>query len=380
MPAANPPVVLQVLPALQAGGVERGTIEMVQAIVAAGGRAVVASAGGVLTPRVERAGGTHITLPLASKNPLTMALNARRLATAIRAHEVHLVHARSRAPAWSAWRAARTTGTRFVTTWHGSYTENLPGKRRYNAVMARGDRVIAISHHIAAELMRRHAVPADRVRVIPRGVDPAIFDPQAVSGDRLVRLAAQWRVLDGQPILLLPARMTRWKGHAVAIAALARMADPTTCLVLAGAEGTHARYVAELGRLAVQHGVGGRVRLVGDCADMPAALKLADVVLNTSIVPEAFGRTVIEAQAMARLLVAADHGGAAETVQDGVTGFLVPPNDPAALAALLDRLLPMPAAGRAMLGEAARAAVCARYTTAAMQRATLDVYDELLGG
>ena len=168
---------LQVLPALETGGVERGTVEMVQAIVRAGGSALVASAGGRLVAAVERAGGTHIAMKLASKNPATIWKNAARLAFLIRAADVDIVHARSRAPAWSAWLACRRTGARFVTTWHGVYSENAPGKRRYNAIMARGERIIAISQFVAAKLTARHQVDPGRLRIIPRGVDPAVFDP-----------------------------------------------------------------------------------------------------------------------------------------------------------------------------------------------------------
>jgi glycosyltransferase involved in cell wall biosynthesis len=380
MPADSdsPPTVLQVLPALQSGGVERGTVEMVQAIVAAGGRALVASAGGAMVARVERAGGTHVRLNLASKNPLTIWRNSRRLIQLIRRERIDIVHARSRAPAWSAWLACRRTGVHFVTTWHGSYSENLPLKRRYNAVMARGEIVIAISHHIAAELIRRHAVPPDRVRVIPRGVDPAVFDPAAVAGDRLIRLAAQWRLLDGQFVVLLAGRLTRWKGQAVAIQALAQMTERNACLILAGDDQGRTRYVAELLRLAVSLGVGDRVRLVGDCADMQAALKLADVALNVSTTPEGFGRTVIEAQAMGTPLVASAHGGAAETVQHGRTGFLVAPGDAVGLAQMLDYVLALPAADRLAIGQAARQSVSTFYTTAAMQAATLAVYDAVI--
>jgi glycosyltransferase involved in cell wall biosynthesis len=376
----SPPTVLQVLPALRSGGVEQGTVEIAQAITAAGGRAIVASAGGVMAVRIARAGGLHVKLPLASKNPITIWLNSRRLARLIAREGVDIVHARSRAPAWSAWLASRRTGVHFVTTWHGSYSENLPLKRRYNAVMARGERVIAISHHIAAELIRRHAVPEDRVRVIPRGVDPAVFDPAAVAGDRLVRLAAQWRLLDGQFVVLLAARLTRWKGQTVAIQALACMRERNVCLILAGDDQGRGRYVAELLRLAVSMGVGDRVRLVGNCADMQAALKLADVALNVSTTPEAFGRTVVEAQAMGTPLVASAHGGAAETVDHGVTGYLVAPNDPAALANMLDYVLQLAPADRLALGQAARQSVCAHYTTAAMQAATLAVYNEVMVG
>ncbi len=370
--------VLQVLPALETGGVERGTVEMVQAIVRAGGNALVASAGGRLVAAVERAGGTHITLQLASKNPARIWRNAARLAFLIRAAEVDIVHARSRAPAWSAWLACRKTGARFVTTWHGVYKENAPGKRRYNAVMARGERIIAISQFVAAKLKARHHVDPARLRVIPRGVDTAIFDPAAVTGDRMARLANQWRLPDGASTIMLPARLTRWKGQSVMLEAMARLERQDVCLVLVGAEQGRARYRRELLARAEALGLSERVRLVGHCEDMPAALMLADIVVNPSVEPEPFGRTVIEAQAMGRPVVVSDAGGTAETVEHGVTGWRVRPGDPGALAATLDVILRLDPAERAAFGAQARASVCIHYTTAAMQQATLEVYRELL--
>src|ERR1700722_3372938 len=185
----RPPVVLQVLPSLVTGGVERGTVEITQAVAEAQGVALVASAGGPLVHSVLRAGGRHFTLPLQAKDPLTIWRNAARLEALIRAENVSLVHARSRAPAWSAWLACRRTGTHFVTTYHGVYGEDLPFKRRYNAVMSKGEVVIAASHYVAREIQRRHKVDPARIRVIPRGVDPAVFDPDAVSGERIARMA-----------------------------------------------------------------------------------------------------------------------------------------------------------------------------------------------
>ena len=370
--------VLQVLPALETGGVERGTVEMVQAIVRAGGNALVASAGGRLVAAVERAGGTHITLQLASKNPARIWKNAARLAFLIRAAEVDIVHARSRAPAWSAWLACRKTGARFVTTWHGVYSENAPGKRRYNAVMARGERIIAISQFVAAKLKSRHQVDPGRLRVIPRGVDTTLFDPSVIPPERIARLAAQWRLPPGAPVVMLPARLTRWKGQTVMLEALARLERKDVCLVLVGAEQGRARFRRELLAWAEALGVGDRLRLVGHCDDMAAALLLADVVANPSIKPEPFGRTVIEAQAMGRPVVVSDAGGTAETVEHGVTGWRVRPGDPGALAATIDVILRLPAADRAAIGARARASVCTHYTTAAMQQATLEVYRELL--
>jgi glycosyltransferase involved in cell wall biosynthesis len=370
--------VLQVLPSLVTGGVERGTIEINQAIVGAGWTGLVASAGGRLVPAVQRAGGRHIALPLSSRDPVTIWRNAARLAAVIRAERVAIVHARSRAPAWSAWLACRRTGAHFVTTYHGTYAEDLPFKRRYNAVMAKGEQVIAASRFIAEQIVTRHGTDPTRVRVIPRGVDPLRFDPELVSGDRMERLAQAWRLPDGMQVALLPGRLTSWKGQSVLIEALARMARRDVCGVLVGSDQGRHRYTARLIRQAEALGVADRLRLAGECDDMPAALMLADVVVHASTQPEAFGRVVIEAQAMGRPVIASDLGGPVETVEHGVTGWRVPPGDPAALAAAIEAALVLTDEQREALGQHARAAVLRRCTVAEMQRATLDVYRQVM--
>jgi glycosyltransferase involved in cell wall biosynthesis len=374
------PVILQVLPSLVTGGVERGVVEMTEAIAKAAGRALVTSAGGRMVSQVERAGGRHITLPLNTKNPLAMWRNVARLEALIRLQRVAIVHARSRAPAWSSWLACRRTGAHFVTTYHGTYSEGLPLKRHYNSVMAKGEIVIAASRFIAGVLAERHRLPAERVRVIPRGIDPARFDPAAVDASRLVRLMQAWRLPDGAPTVVMPGRLTGWKGQSVLIDALARLEHCNAVAVLVGSDQGRCSYTRGLIRQAQRLGVADRLRLVGECDDMPAALLLSDVVVHASTRPEAFGRVVVEAQAMARPVVAADLGGPVETVAHEVTGLRVPAGDAAALAAAVDRVLGASVEARQALGAAARAAVLERYTVRAMQEATLDVYQEVLMG
>ena len=375
---APPPAILQVLPALRSGGVERGTLEIAEAQIAAGFRAIVASAGGEMVPALEALGAKHITLPLTAKTPWAIWRNAAALAALAQSEGVALVHARSRAPAWSALIAARRLGLPFVTTYHGAYNEGFPGKRLYNSVMARGDRVIAISHFIADLIRARHGVAESRLRVIPRGVDPRCFDPALVSAERLAALRAAWGVPEGQPIIMLPARVTRWKGQMVLVEAMAQLPGDALAL-LVGDAAERPAFQAELQARIAGLGLQDRVRLVGHATDMPAALMLADVVVHASTDAEAFGRTVIEAQAMARPVIASDLGAPRETVAEGITGWRTPPGDAAALAAALSRALAMTDSERAALGARARAAVLSGYTTAAMQAATMATYRELLG-
>jgi len=371
------PVILQVLPALETGGVERGTVEITEAIAQAGFAALVVSAGGRMVSEVERAGGRHVALPLRARNPAGILANARRLARLIAAEGVDIVHARSRAPAWSAWLACRHTGAHFVTTYHGAYGEELPFKRAYNSIMARGERVIVASRFIAELVQRRHGVKPARIRLIPRGVDPARFDPSIVATERVARLRAAWGIPDGAQLVVLPGRLTRWKGQGVLIEAAARL-PCSVHVVLAGSDQGRRAYSAELRAQAARLEIAERVHLVGECRDMPAALLLADVVVHASTAPEAFGRVVIEAQAMERPVIAADLGGPAETVDQGTTGWRVPHADAAALAQAIAKVLTMPEAARRAIGQAARRAVLAGFTTESMQRATIAVYREIL--
>ncbi len=372
------PTILQILPRLETGGVERGTVDVTAAIVDAGWRAVVASGGGPMVREVERAGGVHVTLPVFSKSPMVMRANIKRLVALIREHGVDIVHARSRAPAWSARAAARRTGAHFLTTFHGAYNDNNAIKRRYNSIMAKGERVIAISDFIADRVIRVHGTEPDRVRVIHRGVDLDIFHPTAVSPERMIQLSGEWRLPDAAPVIMLPGRLTRWKGHEVLIEALARLGRNDVRCVLVGAEQGRDRYRRDIDDHIARAGVGRFVQIVGDCRDMPAAYMLADVVVSASTDPEAFGRVAAEAQAMGRPVIATDHGGARETVLPGETGWLVPPGDPDALAGALGEALEMTIGQRESMARSAIGHVNLNFSRVGMCAATLQVYDEVL--
>ena len=376
--AATGPTVLQVLPALVTGGVERGAVDMGVALMEAGWRAIVASAGGPMTRELERAGARHATLPLETKSFFAIRRNAHALAVLIRRLNVDLVHARSRAPAWSAWLAAKRTGVPFMTTFHAPYGLRGPFKRRYNAVMARGARVIAISEFIRDHVTREYAVDPARIVVIERGVDVRSFDPAAVSGERVVKLQREWRLPDGAPVVMLPGRLTRWKGQTVLIDALAKLARRDVIGVLVGADQGRTSYRAELEKLAAKRGLEGRVRLVDQCNDMPAAYMLADVVVSASTDPEGFGRIAAEAQAMGRPVVASEHGGSREIVLPGETGWLVPPGDSSALAEALATALGLDADSRGVLAGKAIANARKRFTRARMCARTLDVYEQVI--
>ena len=371
--------VLQVLPALgEQGGVERGTVEVAGAIVAAGGRAIVASAGGVRVHALERVGAEHVTLPVDSKNPGTMYANIGRLTDLIRRENVDIVHARSRAPAWSAWVAAKRTRRHFVTTFHGTYGASNILKRRYNAVMGRGERVIAISRFIAGHVNQVYGVPAGRIRVIHRGVDQEMFDPARVSADRIIMLARKWRLDEGLPVVMLPGRLTRWKGQMVFLEAIAKLGREDIRCVLLGSDQGREDYRRQLETFIAHAGLGGVARIVDRCDDMPVAYMLSDVVVSASTDPEAFGRVLVEAQALGRPVIGTDHGGARETVIPQQTGWLTPPGDAQALAAAMSTALALPPDHRGRIADAAVTNARENFSKTAMCTKTLAVYDEVL--
>lgn len=375
--------VLQVVPALDAGGVERTTVDIAAALVADGARALVASQGGRLEPALAEAGASLHRLPVATKNPAVMLANAWRLAQLVRREDVAIVHARSRAPAWSALWAARMTGRAFVTTYAGIHTARSPLKRWYNSVMARGDLVIANSRYTAEHVTREHPGRDERIVVIPRGVDVGALNPAAVSVDRVRTVREAWGMAEERrPIALLPGRLTRWKGQAVALEALAalRGADERApcALVLLGDDQGRTAYRAELTALTETLGLGGDVAIPGHGADMPAAYAAADIVLSASTEPEAFGRVPVEAQCMERIVIATDHGGARETVLDGETGYLTPPGDAGALADALRGALSLTANERMAMGEKGAKRARLMFSVDTMRASTLEAYRKLL--
>lgn len=380
--------ILQIIPELEAGGAERTTVDIAKGLTDAGARAVVASEGGRLVAELQAKGGLWLPFPAASKNPLAMALNIRKLVLLCRHEGVDLIHARSRAPAWVALAAARLLKIPFVTTYHGSYSSRLGMKTLYNSVMARGDIVIANSHYTADLIRAKHGFAADRIRVVHRGTNFASFAPGAVATERIQALRTGWGVEPHQRIVLLPGRLTGWKGQRVLIEAARLMAeagDADTAFILAGDHQGRDAYVRELDQQIAKAGLEGRVRRVGHCTDMPAALLAASVVVVPSTEPEAFGRVAVEAQAMGAPVIVSDLGAVPETVlappqvlPGERTGWHVPPGDAAALAACLSEALSMRPSARDTLARRARLHVEQHFSLDRMIADTLDVYCALL--
>ncbi len=372
------PVVMQIIPELGSGGAEQGCIDIADELVKAGAHAIVVSHGGFRLHDLARTGATHIDLPVHSKNPMTMWRNTHRIRRIIREHNVDIVHVRSRAPAWSALKACEHTKAHFMTTCHNPYNFHNNAKKFYNSAMIKGERVIAISNYVAQYMHEHYGLDEGTMRLIPRGIPMDRFHPSLVTSERLVKLTREWRIPEGKNIVMLPGRLTRWKGHHDFIEALSFLKRKDTFGLIIGSDQGRSEYRTELEEFIKEKGLESSVRMVDHCSDLPAAYMLATVVVSASKNPEGFGRIAVEAQAMGRPIIATNHGGSMETILHGETGWLVPPSNPRRLAQAIEEALSLTPEQRAVLATHAMHHVAQNFTKDLMASRTLDVYAELL--
>jgi glycosyltransferase involved in cell wall biosynthesis len=369
--------VVQMLPDLESGGVERGTLELGKYLSAHGHESIVISAGGRMVSRLGREGSRHIFWAVGRKGPTVLQYiwSLRRLLVQ---EKVDILHLRSRLPAWIgylAWKSLpKRRRPRLVTTFHGFYSVNA-----YSAIMTKGERVIAISNTIAAHIKERYGVADDRVTVIYRGFDETAFNPEKVSQQRIEKLKAAWQIKELKaPLLMLPGRVTRWKGHDVFLTSLYRIRHLQWSAVCVGDKNENKSYTERLARMLSELRLGNRVKFVGHCDDMPAAYMLADVVVSASSTePEAFGRIAVEAQAMGKPVIASAHGGSLETVQHQRTGWLVEPRNEVSLAKALGEAISNLEL-RNIFGSDGLKWVRKNFTVSKMCQSTLEVYYHLL--
>ena len=374
------PVIVQIVPQMNRGGVERGTVEIAEAISARGWKAVVICNGGRMENQLRRAGAEVYTLPVDTKNPMKWPAVRRRLKAVLLSVGADIVHVRSRAPAWIALPLTRAMGIHSISTIHSKFVPQNFVKRIYNQKMLTADGIIAISDYVKSVITSHYseAVSEKAIQVIHRGVDLDVFDPAKVSQHRIVRLSETLNLPDDGPVVMLPARATEWKGHAPLIEAVARLEAKDVTLLLLGAGDGHSRFIERLRALAIKTGLDGRLRIASGTDDMPAALMLADVVAMPSTVPEPFGRVALEAQAMGRPVVAFKHGGAIESIQEGETGWLAEPNNVEDLARCLQLALKLGPRQRAIWAKRARAHVESAFSTQQMCEKTLEIYADFL--
>ena len=382
--------ILQVLPALHSGGVERGTIDLALFLQKEGHTPLVLSKGGPLVKRLLERKLEHIKRDVSTKNPLKIIKNAFFIKKIIKEKGVHVIHGRSRAPAWSALLAAKMTGTPFVTTFHGCY--NFPEafivgffKRLYNSVMVRGDRVIAISEFIQDHVQTHYKafLKKGALTLVNRGVDTLYFNPLMVAAERRRALRKKWYLNPNEKVILVPGRLTRWKGQKVVLEALKKVLPhhPRVTCVFIGSDQGRIAYREELEAFARENDLYPHVYFAGNISDMPAAYALGDIVLHASTDPEAFGRVIIEAQAMKVPIIASDIGAPALTIKGGgeeeQTGWLHRAGDSQDLANVLLDVLSLSCDQREKVTENAFKELRAHYTDKILFQKTCAVYREL---
>lgn len=372
-------IVLQILPELEHGGVEWGTIQIAEALKQHGYDNFVASSGGRLVYELNRLGIKHLTLPLKTKNPIKMYLNSLKLEKFIQDNGINIVHARSRAPAWSAYWAAKRAGVKFMTTFHGTYGLGPRGiKKFYNKVMTFGELVIAISEHIKKHMLNNYQVDASKIRLIPRCVDVDKFSQRAVTQERIIRTISENNLPEDRPIIALVGRITRWKGQHLLVEAMSLIKHKEAYAIIVGSDQGRVKYTNELKNLAKKLKVDDKIQFIGESFDIPALLMVSDIVLSTAIEPEAFGRAAIEGQAMGKIVLASNIGGSLENIIDGVSGKLFQSGNAQSLAEAIDWALDLPLTERKAMSAAAIKNVHDNFTKQIMCNKTIDVYKELL--
>lgn len=369
--------VLQIVPSLDVGGAERATVDIAAALTAAGHRALVMSSGGAMMELLLACGAEHFERNAGSKNPWIVWKNRQRLVDFIKAENVDIVHARSRAPAWSAYFASQTTKLPFVTTFHDVYRGTSAAKKLYNGVMAKGDRVIAISRFVADHIRTHYQAARDRIAVIPRGLDFSVFDPAKITTERKENFRVCHGVPRNVPLLIMPARLSHTKGHELALQALARLGERSFCCLMIGPTKERTAYRERLVTLTRSLKLDNMIRFL-ERTDLPAAYSVADLVLSPSQKEEGFGRVPVEAQAMGVPVIATRLGATSETVLDGKTGWLVPAGDAQALTNAIERALSLGHDERRIMADRAVQHARANFDVKQMCASTLNLYADLL--
>jgi glycosyltransferase involved in cell wall biosynthesis len=370
--------IIQLLPSLDTGGTEQSAVDLAIYLKSQQITSFVASKGGWKVKELSENGITHFTLPLHRKSPWAIWANSRRLIKIIDEYNVDILHARSRAPAWAAWLAHKARpSTKFITTFHGTYGASNALKRAYNRVMLKGPWVIANSLFIKQHIINTYGYPADHILVAQRGANPEVFNPARFNAASRRQLLKTHGILQNGPVLTLVGRLTRWKGQHVFLEALGWVKHLEWQAVIVGGPTVGNPYFEELKQLAQRHGIADRIHFAGDQADAAAWYDVSDLCLSCSIRPEAFGRVAVEAQMMAKPVIATALGGSNETVESGKTGWLIEPDSPQALANALANALTHKDQ-LASMGQRARAWVGTHFTTRLCCENEFNAYKRLL--
>jgi glycosyltransferase involved in cell wall biosynthesis len=380
---------LIVVPSLELGAADAGAVGLVRVLAQSGNRVVVASRAGRLVADVSATGAEFVPLDLASNNAMVMLRNTAALISLARERRCDVIHALGRAAAWSAWLAARVSGIPFVTSWYKGYRDQNIFKHMYNGIMARGDRVVAVSEQIAQLIHDRYGTPWERIVVVPTSIEFERFDPAAVSRERIEALRETWGVKPDTKVILITGRILRRKGHHIVVKAAKRLKEmglKDFVCVFVGEDRGRTRYTGELWDLVLTSGTIDVIRMAAPVADMPAAYAVASVVVSAAVQPEGLQRAILEAQAMARPVLVSELAAGPDVVltapavpESRITGLRFQAGDDAALAAALLRVFSMPEPMRRAIGARGRDWVLEHFNTDVVAEQTLRLYREIAG-
>lgn len=371
--------ILQILPKLNSGGVERGTIEIATAITKAGFKSYVISAGGKMVAQLAATQTEHILLDVASKNPFKIWLNAFKIRKIIQNKKIDLVHARSRVPAISAYLACKNTSAKFITTFHGVYSGKSALKKKYNNIMLKGEKIITVSNFIKNHIQTNYNfTDMNRVKTIYRGVDLNEFNLKKVSKTKIATYIKTYQLPLDKKIILLPARLTEWKGQLFFLEALTKVINKNYHALIVGNIDVHSNYKNKLDNFIKENQLEQQVSFLPAVSDLVNLYHLADIVISASLRPEAFGRTIIEAGAMGKIVIATNHGGAQETIINGKTGFLLAELTNSELAQKIDYILNLNAKQKNNIATNAKTYVRKNFSVTKMQKETINLYKKIL--
>ena len=377
--------VLQVIPKLGYGGAETGCYDIAHYLPENNCESFIVTSGGELLKFVDKKKVKVIKLPVNSKNPLLIFFNSLALIWIILYNNISIVHARSRAPAWSCYLATILTGRKFVTTFHGTYNFESKLKKFYNSVMVKSDLIIAGSNFIFSHIKENYSKYFDvnkRLRVIFRGINVDYFDPTTKIESDEKKLLKQWEIEKDKKIILLPGRLTSWKGQELFIEAInlvnIELGYEAFYGIILGSDQGRDLYKKKLIRLTEQYRMMNQIKFIDSCKDMALAYKVSDIVVSASIEPEAFGRVAVEAQSMEKPIIASNIGGSNETIIDDKTGFLFESGNSKALSQKILKVLSLDETSLKTIGIEGRKNIIQKFNVEKMCFSTYSEYKRIL--
>lgn len=373
----NKYTIAQILPALNTGGVERGVIEISKALIDNNFKSIVISSGGHMEAQLRRTGGTHYKLDVNSKNPFRWHKIRKELKIILKNENVDLLHLCSRAPAWIAFPLGKTLKIPVITSVHMRFRKTNFFKKIYNSILIKGDLVIAISKHIEICIKNTFPKVSHKIKVVHRGVDLKLFDSLNINPARIIAQAKLIGLKDNVPVIIMASRPALWKGYSILIKALSKVNENFQCILIGAADGDK-KFKDLLINKIIKYNLETKVKLVQSSKDIQAAMILADLIVMPSITPEPFGRIIVEAQALGKIPIAFDHGGASETIIDGKTGFLAKALSAESLAEKILLALSMKSAKRESMGNYSKKFVSKNFSHNKMCKLTLSIYKQCI--